>query len=193
MPTLATEGGKPVDVTAEQAAINDRFRQAMDDDVHDEMAPPKADARPAAEPKARRTRVRKEDKSRTVKDAVPVKDDYTADVQGVVGAVWTVAASLSYTQPYALVLESNADQLVGALAEGAKHSATIRAFVASGKSSWMLTLAGVGLNMGMQCYQMSRDPELRERARAVTVEHLKAAIGTRNVEETGGEADPAAA
>lgn len=194
MPTLETTAGKAVEVGPDGAEeINARFRETMDGDGPDEMAPPKREPdKPAAE-KPRRGRPRAEDKSRTTKTAPPVKDDYTEDMTGLVGAAWTVAASISYTQPYALILETNADALVGALAEGAKHNATIRSFASSGKTSWMLTLAGVGMNMGMQAYQMARDPELQERARAVTIEHLKAAIGARNVEGTDGEAVPAAA
>ena len=98
------------------------------------------------------------------------------------GAVWTVTASLPPTQPYALVVETNADALAGALAEGAKHNATIRAFVSSGESSWLLGLAGVGLTMGMQAFQIMKDPELRGQCAATTREHLKAAMGAKGIE-----------
>lgn len=188
VPTLTTESGKAVDVTADSDAINAKFRDVMEDDTPAEQAPPKRQEAPAAE-KPKRGRPRTEDKSRTTAKADPVKDDYTEDAQNFVGAVWTVAASIPYTQPYALVLESNSDALVGALAEGAKQNSTVRAFVSSGKGSWMLTLAGVGLNMGMQAYQIACDPELQEKARAVTVEHLKAAIGAKNPEVPDGQAD----
>lgn len=200
MPTLETTDGKPVDVTpADAEAVNAKFRAAMDSEGTDEQAPPKRQPKTAGEdtPRAaRRTRQPKEDKARTA-PAVPVKDDYTEDAQDLVGSVWTVAASIQYTQPYALVIESNSDALVGALADGAKQNATVRAFVSSGKSSWMLTLASVSLNMGMQAWQIAKDPELQERARAITVEHLKAAIGAKNLDvqerSDHDEAVPAAA
>lgn len=197
MPTLTTESGKPVDVTPVDAdAVNAAFRDAMDSDGPEESAPPRRQPRAAAEdaPKPRRGRQPKAEKSRTTeKPAAAVKDDYSEDAQNFVGTVWTVAASLPPSQPFALVLETNADGLVGALAEGAKHNATIRAFVSTGQSAWWLQLAGVTLTMGMQAAQIARDPELREQAAATTREHLKAAMGAKGV--FVGETDdvPAAA
>lgn len=183
MPSLETADGKPVDVTAEADAINAKFDAAMNDDGPAEQAPPKRQPKPKAEadtPAPRRGRPPKDEKARTT--AAPVKDDYTQDAQGLVGAVWTVAASIPVSQPYALVVESNADALVSALAEGAKHSGTIRAFVNSGQSSWILGLASVGLSMGMQTWQLMKDPELREQAAATTREHLKAAMAAKGLQ-----------
>lgn len=193
MPTLETPAGKPLDVTpADAGQVNAEFRAAMDDYLPDEQAPPKRAARPPAEQAKPRARTQRAEKSRTAdKAASAVKDDYAKDAQDFVGMTWTVAASIPYTQPYALVIESNSDALAGALAEGAKHNATIRSFIASGESSWMLALAGVSLNMGMQMWQIARDPALKEQARAVTVEHLKAAIGARGVEVPEPSREPA--
>lgn len=186
MPTLEDTSGRPVDVTpVDVADINAKFRSAMDDPGPDEKAPPKRAPKPAAEdaPRTTRTRQPKAEKARTAdKSAVPVKDDYTDDAQKFVGTVWTVAASLPPTQPYALVVEANSDALSSALAEGAKHNSTIRAFVQSGESSWILGLASVGLSMGMQTYQLMRNPELRAQAAATTREHLKAAMGAKGLD-----------
>lgn len=185
MPTLEDTSGRPVDVTpVDVADINAKFRSAMDDPGPDEQAPPKrAPKTPAVDdaPRTRRTRQPKEEKARTAA-AVPVKDDYTSGAQSFVGAVWTVTASLPPTQAYALVVESNSDALVSALAEGAKHNTTIRAFVNSGQSSWILGLASVGLSMGMQTYQLMRDPKLREQAAATTRAHLKEAMGAHGLD-----------
>lgn len=185
MPTLETSDGKPVDVASAAEDINVKFRAAMDDPGVQEQAPPKRQPAPAADapdaPRTRRPRQTKEDKARTTAP-VPVKDDYTQDAQSFVGAVWTVTASLPPTQPYALVVEANSDALVSALAEGAKHNSTIRAFVNSGQSSWILGLASVGLSMSMQTLQLLKDPELREQAAATTREHLKAAMGAKGLD-----------
>ncbi len=184
MPVLETPDGKPVAVTPVDAeAVNREFDRVMNDDGPDEQAPPRRQ-KPAGEDaaKPRRGRPPKEEKARaTDKPAAPVKDDYTADAQQAVGKVWAVMACLPPTQAYALVVEGNSDALAAALAEGAKHNETVRRFVAQGGNSWMLQLAGVGLTMGMQTYQLMRDPQLRREAAATTREHLKAAMAAQGI------------
>lgn len=187
MPELTTPAGKPVDAAApDAAAINADFTAAMNDSGPDEQAPPRRQPRqaPAEDTgKPKRGRPPKDEKSRTTdKTAAVVKDDYTEDAQNFVGTVWTVAASIPVTQPYALVVESNSDGLVLALAEGAKHNATIRSWVSTGQSSWMLGLASVGLSMGMQTWQLMSDPELRAEAAQTTREHLKAAMRAKGIQ-----------
>jgi hypothetical protein len=183
-PTLETADGKPVEIDAD--AVNAQFQAAKDDDGPDEQAPPKRQPKPAAEadkPAPRRGRPPKDERARTAdKAAAPAKDDYTPDAQQFVGAVWTVAASISVTAPYALIVENSSDALVSSLAEGARHNSTIRAFVSSGESSWMLGLASVGIGMGLQAYQLMKDPGLRAQAAATTREHLKAAIGAKGLQ-----------
>jgi hypothetical protein len=199
MPTLETTDGKPVAFTPAAAdEVNRQFTAAMNNDTPDDQSPPRREPRPAeGAPKARRTRQPRAEKARTEdKAAAPapvVKDDYTGDAQQFVGTVWTVAASVSVTQPYALILETNSDQLVAALAEGAKHSATIRAFVSSGESSWVISLVSVGVAMGMQSYQLLRDPELRAQAAELTRQHLKDAMGAKGIltQEPGDVPSPA--
>ena len=198
MLTLETADGKPVDVTPVDAeAVNARFDAAMNDDGPDEQAPPKRTPRTVAEPeqaKPRRGRPPKDEKARTAdKPAAEVKDDYTEDAQHLVGAVWTVTATIPFTQPYALVIEGNSDALSSALAEGAKHNTTIRAWVSSGQSSWMLGLASVGLTMGMQAFQLMKDPELRKEAAETTRAHLKAALVAKGIEVPEPAGVPAAA
>jgi hypothetical protein len=185
MPTLETPDGRPVDVTPiDPDEVNRKFTAAMHDSGADDQAPPRREQRPAAEdaPKPRRGRPPREDKPRaTDKPSTPVKDDYTGDAQNFVGGLWTVMASVSVTQPYALIVENSSDGLVSSLAEGAKHNATIRAFVSSGESSWMLGLASVSIGMGMQAYQLMKDPQLRADAAEVTRKHLREAMGAKDI------------
>ncbi len=196
-PTLEDADGRPVDVTPPDAdTVNAQFSAAMNDDGPDGQAPPKrqprTEAPQAAKPRA--GRAGKQEKARTAdKPAEVIKDDYAEDAQQAVGAVWTAAAAIPWTQPYALVIEGNSDALAASLAEGAKHNATIRRFLASGGNSWMLGLASVGLTMSMQCYQLARDPALRREAAETTREHLKDAMRAKGftVPEPAGE--PAAA
>lgn len=187
MPTLETQDGRPVDVTPlDPDEVNRQYQAALNDEPADEQAPPRRAPKPAAEaeqPKPRRGRPPKEDKSRTeAKPATPVKDDYSEDAGKFVGGIWVVTASIPVTQPYAVVIESNADPLVAALAEGAKHNETIRAFVTSGESSWILGLASVSLTMGMQAFQIMRDPTLRAECAAATRKSLKEAMGAKGLQ-----------
>ena len=153
--------------------------------------PPAAPRRPRA---PRRGRPPKAEKARTTdKPAAAIKDDYTEDAGKFVGGVWVVAASIPVTQPYAVVVESNADPLVKSLAEGAKHNATIRAFVSSGESSWILGLASVTMTMGMQAFQIMRDPKLRAECAAATKASLKEAMGAKGLQVQESADVPAAA
>lgn len=191
MPTLETPDGKLVDVTPpDPDKINSDFSRVMNDDGPDTQAPPQrrrrapapADDEPAA-PK-RRGRPPKEEKARTVPAAV--KDDYTDDAKSLVRGAWMVTAMLPPTQAYALVVEANSDALAEGLAEGAKHNATIRGWVSTGESSWMLTLAAAVASMGIQAYGLVKDPALREKAAATTRLHLKdmTAVSEIEVSET---------
>lgn len=194
MPFLETPSGDAVDVTPE--AIEAQFQAAMNDDGPGEQAPPRRPAPPADDSpaKPRRGRPPKSEQSRTAdKPAAAVKDDYTSDAAQFVGGVWVVAASIPFTQPYAVVLDTNADPLVKSLAEGAKHSATIRAFVSSGDSSWVLGLASVTLTMGIQAFQIMRDPKLRAECAEASRKSLKEAIGAKSITGTETETANAAA
>lgn len=198
MPTVETADGTPVDVTEQADSINAQFSAAMNDDGPDEQAPPKRQPRSSAAAEAagsverpRRGRPPKSEQAR-VKDSPPPKDDYTEDARSAVGTVWTVAASIPVTQPYALVVYTNSDALAKSLAEGAKHNATIRAFVASGESTWIIGLASVGLSMGLQTVQLVKDPKLRAEAAAKTREQLKEAIGAKALAGAEKETENAA-
>ena len=87
---------------------------------------------------------------------------------------------------------TNSDALAKSLAEGAKHNATIRAFVASGESTWIIGLASVGLSMGLQTVQLVKDPKLRAEAAAKTREQLKEAIGAKALAGAEKETENAA-
>jgi hypothetical protein len=112
----------------------------------------------------------------------PVKDDYTEDATGLVQATWTVAASLPPTQAFAYVLAANADGLAAGLAEGAKHSTTIRTVVAgTGGNTWMLQLGATGLNMAMQTMAILRDPDMRKQAAEATRVQLREAMQAHGI------------
>ena len=195
MPVLETESGQKIDVTPPDAdAINHAFDSAMNEDGPDEQAPPKRQPRSEAPARSapRRGRPPKEEKARTTPEPAP-KDDYTDDAQAAVGGLWAVTASIPFTQPYALVIEGNSDTLVSALAEGAKHNATVRKFISSGGNTWAIQLASVGVTMGMQTMQLMKDPELRKEAAATTREHLKAAMKTKGIAVPEPAHEPAAA
>lgn len=195
MPTLTDPAGAPVDTSPlDKDAVDAQFALAMNDDSPDDQAPPKRAPRPAASedaPRPRRGRPPKDDKARAdAKAATPVKDDYTGDAQQFVGGIWVVTASIPLTSPYAVVVESNADPLVKSLAEGAKHNATIRAFVTSGESSWILGLASVTVTMGMQGFQIMRDPVLRAECAAATKKSLKEALGAKGLQPHQDDPQP---
>lgn len=199
MPTLETDRGEVIEATPPGAdAINANFTAAMNADPGaDRKAPPKRDQAAAAtgsapaDAKPRRGRPKGEAKARTeAKVAEAIKDDYTPDAASAVGDLWLMAAVIPFTQPYALVIEANSDPLVAALAEGAKHNATIRRLVGSGGNTWAVSLAGVALTMGVQALQIARDPAVRAEATAATRESLKAVLKAKGFDV--GDQDQAA-
>lgn len=196
--------GKPLDVDAGQQA----FARAMSAPPVDDLAAPprrstivneqvtadsgtskKIDAEgpdsKTVESKSKTTRA----KPRTV---TPVKRDYTSDAQQVVTAAWTVAAALPPTQAVAYVLNTNADPLVAALAEGARHNETIRnALTGTSEHGWKLSLAVCALNMGLQTLQVMRDPKLREQAAEHTREQIAQVVKAATPEGDHDVADAA--
>jgi hypothetical protein len=158
----------------------------------DLAAPPKRDPAAAADPEkpGKTTRTKAAPKPR-VKKSAPIKADYTSDAQTLVATTWTVTAALPPTQAFAYVLNTNADQLTAALAEGAKHSETLRNFVAgTGENSWKVQLAVVGLNMGLQTLQLMKDPDLRQRAAEQTRAQMQELVKSVEVPADGGDASP---
>jgi hypothetical protein len=103
-------------------------------------------------------------------DAGPV--DYTEAAAGLVTLGWATVAAVPYTTPFAAVIDANAEQLTGALANGAKHNAKIAAALekaaSGGGGVYVIQLAAVGVNMGMQCLEILRDPETRRAATEAT-------------------------
>jgi hypothetical protein len=91
------------------------------------------------------------------------------------------------------VIDANADELVSALAEGAKHNSTVRSFVSSGGNTWMLQLANVGISMGVQAFQLAKDKELRAEAAKVTKKKLREALKAQGIEIPEPASVPAAA
>lgn len=166
MPTLTTEAGKPVEVTAEQDAINDRFRQAMDaDDGPAEQAPPKREDRPPAAEKPKRGRPPKAEQARTTaKPAVSLTDAERAN--GVAGLAQIAAAvplmlakttgNMAWTAD-AVTIASNAPAIADACVQVAKNDARFAAALDKVCSSGpYAALISVGLSVGMQCLRNHR-------------------------------------
>lgn len=124
--TLALPDGTPVDLPAHVQEGQRAFDRAMAADSTAEIpAPPKRPENDGDKPKPRRGRPPKSERARTstaasapsgAKSSPAVKDDYSADARNLVGAVWTVTASIPQTQPYAAVIYGNSDALAAALA-----------------------------------------------------------------------------
>ena len=78
---------------------------------------------------------------------------------------WATLAGIPWTTPYAAVVDANAEQLAGALANGAKHNTRIAAALDramnGGGGVYALQLAAVGANMAVQTVELMRDPALR--------------------------------
>jgi hypothetical protein len=186
-PTLTTPDGQVVDTPAapagggvDLAAAEREFSRALaSEDPAATQGPPRrpegVDGQGDA-PKRRRGRPPKspEDKARVAKgpapDAGPV--DYTEAAAGLVTLGWATVAAVPYTTPFAAVIDANAEQLTGALANGAKHNAKIAAALekaaSGGGGVYAIQLAAVGVNMGMQCLEILRDPETRRAATEAT-------------------------
>lgn len=182
----------PVDPdTTGFSALQDRMRSTATGETSAEApaAPPKRAEADPDKPKRGRPRKSPADKSRTTTTAQtapaePAADaDYTKGAQALVGNVWLGLAMLPPTQPCAAVLSAGSDNLAAALAEGAKHNESIRKWVSGGTDSmWKLQLAGAVVGMGVQCVQVMRDPELREKARAATQAELKKAFAAKGID-----------
>lgn len=166
MEGLQTPDGKPLDLEA----ANRDFAKAMSVPPPDDLpAPPKRSetaGRAAAQKPESNSKPKQAAKPRT-KPAAPVKADYTDDVKSVVTTTWAITAGvpLAHTQAFAFVLSTNADALTSALAEGCKHSESMRQmFTSTSEHTWKVQLAAVAAQMGMQTLQVMRDPELRDKA-----------------------------
>ncbi len=210
MPNLSTPDGQPVEAptAAEQRAEIDReFSRAMATDSPGETsAPPRLDDQPAAAAKRPRGRPRKTpDERPRVSDkpadvaSVKVDKDFTDECAGLSTLGWAALAATPWTSPYACVVEANQEQLVKALNSGCQQSPKIREAVerwsAGGGGVYMLQLAAVGTNMGVQTMQLLKDPKLRAEARAHTEgkfrEFLKAqGVNLPGAAETEAPAGP---
>lgn len=188
MPSLTTPDGQPVetgnatvtDPAADRDEINRQFSRAMATEKPGETAaPPRLDDKPAETPKRPRGRPRKTaDERPRVTDKPPeapapkVDRDYTDECAGLSTLGWAALAATPWTSPYACVVEANQEQLVKALNGGCQQNPRIREAVerwsAGGGGVYMLQLAAVGTNMGVQAMQLLKDPALRAEARAHT-------------------------
>ena len=187
--SIQTPDGTPVDLDAAER----EFARAMAAPPADDLAaPPKRDPAAAADPEksGKSTRTKAAPKPR-VKKATPVKSDYTEDAQTVVSSVWTVTAAIPPTQAFAYVINANANNLTAALAEGAKHSETIRnALTGGGEHAWKAQLGIVAVSMAMQTMQLLKDPELRQQAAEHTRAQLQEIVKSAEVPADGGDASP---
>lgn len=225
-PTLTTPDGQVVDTPPDPAgrgvdlaAAEREFSRALaSEDPGSTQGPPrrsddaaKASGEASARPRRGRPRKAPEDKARVAKgpapDAGPV--DYTEAAAGLVTLGWATVAAVPYTTPFAAVIDANAEQLTGALANGAKHNAKIAAALekaaSGGGGVYAIQLAAVGVNMGMQCLEILRDKETRAAATEATQKKFKlflaaqgiqlaaAAQGVNVSRETSADHAPAAA
>lgn len=168
MPTLTTETGKPVDVgPADADAINARFREAIDSDGPDEMAPPRREPDKPAEGKPRRGpgRPKAEEKSRTTaKAAVSLSDAERANgVQGLAqlaAAIPLMLAKTTGNQAWsadAVTIAANAPAIADACVQVARNDARFAAALDRVCSSGpYAALISVGLSVGMQCARNHR-------------------------------------
>jgi len=169
MPTLTTEGGKPVEVTEQADAINDAFRSVMDaEDGPAEQAPPKRPEKPAPaadKPKRGPGRPRNEDKSRTTaKAATSLSDaDRAAGVQGLAqlgSALVLMAGKATGNAAYladAATIANNAPAIADACVQVAKNDARFAAALDKVCSSGpYAALVGVGVSVGIQCLRNHR-------------------------------------
>lgn len=203
-PTLTTTDGQVVDTPAaatadpagrgvDLAAAERDFSRALasENPGGTQGPPPRADAGggQGEAPKRRRGRPPKspDERARVAKgpapDAGPV--DYAEAAAGLVTLGWATIAAIPYTTPFAAVLDANAEQLTGALANGAKHNPKIAAALekaaAGGGGVYAVQLAAVGVNMGMQCLEILRDKDTRAAATAATHAKFRAFLAAQGV------------
>lgn len=216
-PILTTPDGQVVDTpdpagaSVDLAAAEREFSRALAaEDPAATQGPPRragGDGAPAEKPKRPRGRPRKDpaESARVARgpapDASPV--DYTEAAAGLVTLGWATIAAIPYTTPFAAVLDANAEQLTGALANGAKHNPKIAGALeraaSGGGGVYVIQLAAVGVNMGMQCLEILRDPETRRAATEATRTKFGAFLAAQGIKvpddsrETSGADVPAAA
>lgn len=202
-PTLTTPDGQVVDTPPDPASLPGRgvdlaaaerdFSRALatEDPAGTQGPPRRADGGEGQgdAPKRGRGRPRKspEDRARVAKgptpDAGPV--DYTEAAAGLVTLGWATIAAVPYTTPFAAVIDANAEQLTGALANGAKHNPKIAAALekaaSGGGGVYAIQLAAVGVNMGMQCLEILRDKETRAAAAAATRSKFAAFLAQQGI------------
>jgi hypothetical protein len=214
VPSLTTPDGEPVTVpepasnvtVLDPAEVDRQFSRVMaDDDPGGVQAPPRRPDTPAGEqaPKRGRGRPRKDpaEKPRVAeKPAEPPKPaanvDYVEAAAGVSTLAWATLAAIPMTTAYAAVIEANQEQLVGALANGAKHNPKIAQALekaaTGGGGVYALQLAAVGVNMGMQTLQLLKDPQLRAEASAHTQQKFREFLKAQGVNVPGETAPEAA-
>lgn len=196
MPSLSTVDGAPVEpVTPEQRADIDReFSRAMAaEEPGGVQPPPRLEDKPVPPaPKRPRGRPRKDpdDKARVSEKsaaaaAAKSTADYTEACAGLTTLGWAALAATPYTSAYATVVEANADPLVAALNAGCQNNDTIRQTVerwsSGGGGVWALQLAAVATNMGVQAFQLLKDPVLRAESRLHTEGKFRAFLKAQGV------------
>lgn len=203
-PTLTDPDGSVIDLppadpgaaAVDPSAVEREFSRALaTEDPSATQGPPRRPGGDGQDPAPRRRRGRPakapEDKARVAKgpapDAPPV--DYAEAAAGLVTLGWATIAAIPYTTPFAAVLDANAEQLTGALANGAKHNAKIAGALeraaSGGGGVYAIQLAAVGVNMTMQCLEILRDKETRAAATAATQAKFRAFLAAQGVKVPG--------
>lgn len=196
-PTLTTPDGQVVDTPAvpagpgvDPAATEREFSRALaSPDPSGTPGPPRVEEGAEGDaPKRRRGRPRKDpaDRARVTSAPPPAADvDYTEAAAGLVTLGWATVAAIPYTTAFAAVIDANAEQLTGALANGARHNPKIAAALAKaaagGGGVYAIQLAAVGVNMTMQCLEIVRDPETRRAATEATQRKFKLFLAAQGI------------
>jgi hypothetical protein len=206
-PSGAALSATPVDAANGEADFARMMASAADGvsgpDVSEPAAPPKRaidTTDPGFTPKPGRGRPPKSVRART-RDAKPgegakgkdqplTPKDFTADLTAVGDGLWLGLSSIPVTAPYGALVHMYQPQLVAAINQGAQVNPGVRNFVeklSSGTgNAWILQLAVIGVNVGMQGLQIMRDPELRRQvteANSQQVQAYLAEIGAGPVAE----------
>lgn len=190
----------PVDVSDSGTS----FARMMDhasgvaDDTPDVPAPPRrsasADKEVAQETEKRVAKRGRPPKSaRTTTSAPPSKKDdkklepkdFTGSLHAIGDTIWISASQLPVAAPYAALLHGAQPALVSALNQGAQSNVTLRKYLDSAEEGssnmWMVSLAAIAVQVGMQGMALARDAELRKQVTEANKAQVHAYLMANNL------------
>jgi hypothetical protein len=166
----------PVDMPEDVKASADAFHRAQANEplAGEKMQPPKRKPRPVKPTEddkseaPRRGRPRNDDKPRTTDKAPAEKlppKDLTQELNAIADGAWLSVAFIPVIGPYSAIVHNAQPQLVAALNAGAQVNPGLRSGIekaaAGGGNLWMVQLAGIAVQIGMQAMQLMKDSEYR--------------------------------